>query len=217
MDKKSLRKALFLLGFVLLPSIALIIFLRSFQGYVPLPTLSENKLILEDVYDKDSVLVDSDSLFYHQVSLIHPVVATDSLKLIAPNLGAIYSTVFQKFQGYPDFQIVSLVPWDLKPTFDSAFSHMPAVDLSHWKVVYLNRENLVNSLKTWTAETPKPWYVNIMDKDQKLRGREDNGIPQKSYNSLLIKVLRKDVGDDLKVLISEYSLAFKKYDKYKEK
>jgi hypothetical protein len=62
-------------------------------------------------------------------------------------------------------------------------------------------------------------YVFIIDKDENLRGRdtdEDKGMLY-GYDSRSVSELNNKMNDDVKVILAEYRLALKKYNKKEEK
>ncbi len=92
-------------------------------------------------------------------------------------------------------------------------------DTKKWNFVHASEEKIqefFNGLKTdlqldVTKATP---YVFIIDKDLKLRGRdedvEENEKIKYGFNSVSVADLNNEMVDDVKIILAEYRLALKK-------
>ena len=127
--------------------------------------------------------------------------------------------IFKSFSGFDDFQFVYLVPESIdqdaleKVTYELS----QLVDLSNWYFIQTAQTNIntvFNSLITpysLQEEGGSP-YIFIIDKDRKLRGRDDDedyGVLY-GYDSSDIAELADKMKDDVKIVLAEYRLALKK-------
>ena len=129
--------------------------------------------------------------------------------------------ILEKFAEFKDFQFVVILPEEARDQaqkFKEEFSGI--TNSNYWSFVYgtpAEVEEIFQSFKTdlqldENLQTP---LVFIVDKKQNLRGRkqdEDKGIVY-GYNSSSISELNNKMVDDVKVILAEYRLALKKYNK----
>ena len=127
--------------------------------------------------------------------------------------------IFKSFSGFDDFQFVYLVPESIdqnaleKVTYELS----QLVDLSNWYFIQTAQTNIntvFNSLNTPYSlqEDGGSPYIFIIDKDRKLRGRDDDedyGVLY-GYDSSDIAELADKMKDDVKIVLAEYRLALKK-------
>ena len=59
-------------------------------------------------------------------------------------------------------------------------------------------------------------YVFIIDRDGKLRGRDDNEDTKYGYDSRSVADINNNMVDDVKVILAEYRMALKKNNIYKD-
>ena len=127
--------------------------------------------------------------------------------------------IFKSFSGFDDFQFVYLVPESIdqdaleKVTYELS----QLVDLSNWYFIQTAQTNIntvFNSLNTPYSlqEDGGSPYIFIIDRDRKLRGRDDDedyGVLY-GYDSSDIAELADKMKDDVKIVLAEYRLALKK-------
>ena len=127
--------------------------------------------------------------------------------------------IFKSFSGFDDFQFVYLVPESIdQDAFEKVtYELSQLVDLSNWYFIQTAQTNIntvFNSLNTPYSlqEDGGSPYIFIIDKDRKLRGRDDDedyGVLY-GYDSSDIAELADKMKDDVKIVLAEYRLALKK-------
>ena len=127
--------------------------------------------------------------------------------------------IFKSFSGFDDFQFVYLVPETIdQDALDKVtYELSQLVDLSNWYFIQTAQTNIntvFNSLNTPYSlqEDGGSPYIFIIDKDRKLRGRDDDedyGVLY-GYDSSDIAELADKMKDDVKIVLAEYRLALKK-------
>lgn len=127
--------------------------------------------------------------------------------------------IFKSFSGFDDFQFLYLVPETIdQDALDKVtYELSQLVDLSNWYFIQTPQANIntvFNSLNTPYSlqEDGGSPYIFIIDKDRKLRGRDDDedyGVLY-GYDSSDIAELADKMKDDVKIVLAEYRLALKK-------
>ena len=129
--------------------------------------------------------------------------------------------IYDRYAEFDDFQFISVVPIGSEAEVDELRNKISEViDLKNWKFVTGSPEEintLFDSLNTdleLTGDLSTP-NVFIIDKEGKLRGRDqdDDGNELYGYDTGSIYVLNNKMNDDVKVILAEYRLALKKYNK----
>jgi len=127
--------------------------------------------------------------------------------------------IFKSFSGFDDFQFVYLVPETIdQDALDKVtYELSQLVDLSNWYFVQTPQANIntvfdsLNTPYSLQEDGGSP-YIFIIDKDRKLRGRDDDedyGVLY-GYDSSDIAELADKMKDDVKIVLAEYRLALKK-------
>lgn len=142
----------------------------------------------------------------------------DGFKGYAFNLN---QKIYKKYYQFSDFQFVIVMPEGTQEEVKVLLHQLDdIVDVQKWKFVFgpsEEVEKLYGSLSPVVGldENLATPYVFLVDKNGKLRGRKDAGddvFPQ-GYNSGSIAVLNDKLNDDIKVILAEYRLELKKYNK----
>ena len=129
--------------------------------------------------------------------------------------------IYDRYAEFNDFQFVSVVPSGSEAEVEKLQDKISKViDLKKWKFVTGTSEEinaLFDSLNTdleLTGDLSTP-NVFIIDKEGKLRGRDkdDDGNELYGYDTGSIFVLNNKMNDDVKVILAEYRLALKKYNR----
>ncbi|WP_029035835.1 hypothetical protein [Salinimicrobium terrae] len=131
--------------------------------------------------------------------------------------------IYDPYAEFNDFQFISVVPEGSEAEVEELKSKISEViDFEKWKFVFGSPEEintLFDSLNTnlelsGDLSTPN---VFIIDKNGKLRGRDkdDDGSELYGYDTGSIFVLNNKMNDDVKVILAEYRLELKKYNKEK--
>lgn len=127
--------------------------------------------------------------------------------------------IYKNFYGYPDFQMVIVLPTGSETEAAQLKKEMGTfANIEKWYFVFLQDSEittLFNSFKTPYTLDPNFYtpYAFIIDKDLNLRGRgegkEEDG-PLFGYNAETVALIHQKMVDDVKVLMSEYRLALKR-------
>lgn len=127
--------------------------------------------------------------------------------------------IFKSFSGFDDFQFLYLVPETIdQDALDKVtYELSQLVDLSNWYFIQTPQANIntvfdsLNTPYSLQEDGGSP-YIFIIDKDRKLRGRDDDedyGVLY-GYDSSDIAELADKMKDDVKIVLAEYRLALKK-------
>jgi len=148
----------------------------------------------------------------------------DSKRANALNLN---QKIYKRFYEFNDLQFVMLVPDGTEPKVADLKQELSALaDTKKWNFVHMSEDetqDFFNSLKTNLSldETMATPYVFIIDKDLKLRGRDED-IKEKTkikygFNTESVAELNNEMVDDVKIILAEYRLALKKYNADRKK
>ncbi len=126
--------------------------------------------------------------------------------------------IYKPFYEFRDFQVLMVVPEGQQQAVSELEEELASfTDTGNWRFVYgapRQIRELFGSLKTDLAldETLATPYVFIIDKDRKLRGRqEDDDVGTKyGFNTTSVADLNNKMKDDVKIILAEYRLALKK-------
>ncbi|MBT7555187.1 MAG: hypothetical protein HN599_07875, partial [Flavobacteriaceae bacterium] len=132
--------------------------------------------------------------------------------------------IYKRFYKFNDFQFVMIQPdgtEELTNQLKNELKKGTNTDLVKWSFVTISDQNILDvfqSLKTdfnldLNLGTP---YVFIIDRDGKLRGRDDNEDTKYGYDSRSVADINNNMVDDVKVILAEYRMALKKNNIYKD-
>lgn len=135
--------------------------------------------------------------------------------------------IYKRFAEFEDFQFVVLVEQGIEDqvaALKNALQEGTGIDLSKWNFLTSQPSTIQNhfaSLKTpLTLDTKgaSP-YVFIIDKEGKLRGRNDDEDQGTLYgfDARSVAEINKKMIDDVKVILAEYRLALKIYNTDRKK
>ncbi len=127
--------------------------------------------------------------------------------------------IYKNFYGYPDFQIIVLMPVGTEVKVSQLKKELGATsDIEKWYFVFKEKseiDHIFNSLKTPFAlnEVSYTPFAFIIDRNGNLRGRNDDedevdGLLY-GYNAETVALIHQKMVDDMKVLMAEYRLALK--------
>jgi len=132
--------------------------------------------------------------------------------------------IYKKNYQFKDFQFIILMPEGAQEDVKFLKSRLAEIENpENWNFVYGSSEaikDIFNSLKTnytLNDDLSSP-YVFIVDKDRNLRGRDDNegeGVLY-GFDARVYAEINNKMSDDIRVILAEYRLALKKYNKEKE-
>ena len=132
--------------------------------------------------------------------------------------------IYNRYREFDDFQMVFIVPLEAKGEAELVRKELePISDLFNWNYLFLEDDEikefydslgLVGKLDSKLATT----NVYIIDKELNVRGRKGlnkNGREEymEGYNTTSAADLHNEMMDDMKVVLAEYRLALKKYNR----
>ncbi|PIB27313.1 hypothetical protein [Maribacter sp. 4G9] len=125
--------------------------------------------------------------------------------------------IYKRFHEFDDFQFLMVVPKGTEADVTDLNKELSSLDeTTKWNFAFLEEAailNLFESLGTnldLQRDLSSP-YVFIVDKNLKLRGRdqdEDEGIKY-GYNTASVADLNNKMVDDVKIILAEYRMARK--------
>ncbi len=213
-----MKKFLVLGVLFLLPIFAYLFFSSGVNHFAKLPILTNQ------VKDVNQFNTNQDSAVSFQDKITIVAFFGSDPEDLKGNTFNLDQKILEKFYQFKDFQFVIVLPEDARPQAQKFISDFSAVTNSdYWKMVYgtpSQVSEVFNSFQTnlqldKNLQTP---YVFIIDKDKNLRGRdndEDKGVLY-GYDSRSVSELNNKMNDDVKVILAEYRLALKKYNKKEE-
>jgi len=213
---KIQKKHIVLSILFILPLFAYMFFASGVNNFAKLDTLSENVLI-DDSYN--SVFKDSLIKFDDKITILSFLGAdVKTKKAFAFNLK---EKIYDRYKEFKDLQFVSVIlPGQTSDinSFVEALNYTSEAD--KWFFIELNAQQtqrLFESLET-DINLDKFQSTNqvfIIDKNRNLRGRleDEDGSKRYAYDMSSVAELSDEMNDDVKVILAEYRLALKKYNK----
>lgn len=192
----------------ILPIVAYLFFASGIHNFAKLPVLTQ---------EVNEIEVASDVKLQDHITVLgflgeHP-------EKMGPTLFNLSQKIYKYFYEFQDFQFVYLLPQDAnQKELAGIISELDKIsDLSRWHFVFAERQKikeLYESLQAphdFTVEAGSP-YVYIIDKNRRLRGRDDDEDVGElyGYKSTDIAELANKMKDDVKIVLAEYRLALKK-------
>ncbi|MDX1753484.1 MAG: hypothetical protein R3259_09885 [Salinimicrobium sediminis] len=209
----------FLVIFVLfaLPLVAYLFFASGVNNFARLPVLTQE---IEQLESFRSLEKDEKELSFRGNITVLGFPGDDPEEYLT-NAYHIAEKVYDPYAQFNEFQLVSVVREGNEEEVELLKQKLSEViDLKKWKFVEGSPEEirgLFNSLNTNLdlSEDLSTPNVFIIDKDGKLRGRDkdDDGNELFGYDTNSIYVLNNKMDDDIKVILAEYRLELKKYNK----
>ena len=205
-----MKKTLVLAILFVLPIVAYLFFLSGTTNFGKLAVLTEN---LKEVPPLNDTVVLKDKI------TILGFLGSD-INSKRANVLNLNQKIYKRFFEFDDFQFVMLAPNGAEDEVTDLKKELSVLaDTKKWNFVYTDEEQIqsfFDGLKTNlelddTKATP---YVFIIDKDFKLRGRDED-ITEKTeikygFNSESVAELNNEMVDDVMIILAEYRLALKK-------
>jgi hypothetical protein len=134
--------------------------------------------------------------------------------------------IYNKNREFKDFQVVMIAPSGTEEQAKQLMDKLDRLtDTSGWHFLFAPPEEIqqyYNSLKLIGGLDAKNATANvfIIDKERNLRGRKGANKKgeieyKEGYNTISAADLHNEMSDDVKVILAEYRLALKKYNKRK--
>lgn len=203
-----MKKTLVLVIMFVLPIVVYLFFASGVYNFGKLPILTENVAELPST---------DDSIYLKNKITVLGFLGSDidSKKAIAFNLN---QKIYKRFYEFADFQFVMVVPKGTDVKVSELKKELGEItDVHKWNFAFLENEDikgLFKSLKTnqQLDENLATPFVFIVDKDKKLRGRDDDEDEGTKYgfDATSVAQLNNKMVDDVKIVLAEYRLALKK-------
>jgi hypothetical protein len=217
MNKNNAQKKIVLGILFIFPLLVYLFFASGVNNFAKLPVLN-NEVKELDVKNQNIRLKD------HITILGYWGGSLENKKAEALNLN---EKIYKRFYQFEDFQFVFLVDSSRSGQVDElkkSLKQGAGTDLSRWNFIPSNSEYITahfSSLKTpfiLENDYSSP-YVFIIDKDLRLRGRDNDKDSENLYgfDARSVAQINKKMIDDVKVILAEYRLALKIYNTKREK
>lgn len=210
-----MKKSLVLAVLFLLPITAYLFFSSGVNNFARLPVLTS------EVHDISHLENNRDTVisFEDKISIVG--FFGNDLEALQGNTFNLDQKILGKFYTFKDFQFVIVLPEKVRSQTDKFVQDFEGVtNTDYWTFVYGSEEQIEEIFKSFETDlsldqnfqTP---FVFIVDKEMKLRGRNDEEDKEKSgsiygYDSRSVSELNSKMNDDVKVILAEYRLALKK-------
>jgi len=213
---KIQRKHIVLGVLFLLPLVVYMFFASGVNNFAKLDIVSEN--VLGTKFYKP---LRKDSLVNFERKITVLSFLGDDVETKKAYAFNLKEKIYDRFKEFTDLQFVSLVTSPQQNEIEDFIESVNYTsDTDKWMFVEVNPEEiraLFNSLQT-NLELDKlnsTSQVFIIDKDLNLRGRaeDDDGSVRYGYDMSSVAELSKEMVDDVKVILAEYRLALKKYNR----
>lgn len=209
-------KKFFVLGVLfILPITAYLFFASAKNNFAKLPVLTEN------VVDVSGFKTNSDSAVTFQDKISVVAFFGSDLENIKGNTFNLDQKILTKYYGFKDFQFVLILPKKARSQTETYVNEFDRIsDSEKWKIVYASPKEITRVFNSFNTphrldENSFSPYVYIIDKQGNLRGRDDDKDHGKlyGYDSANVAELSNKMNDDVKVILAEYRLALKKYNR----
>ena len=208
-----MKKYIVLTILFVLPLAAYLFFASGINHFAKLPVLTN------DVYDISKI---SNTTFINKITILG--FFGKNIKDKHGDALNLNQKIYKRFYKFNDFQFVMIQPdgtEELTNQLKNELKRGTNTDLVNWSFVTISDRNILDvfqSLKTdfnldLNLGTP---YVFIIDRDGKLRGRDDNEDTKYGYDSRSVADINNNMLDDVKVILAEYRMALKKNNIYKD-
>ena len=208
-----MKKYIVLTILFVLPLAVYLFFASGINHFAKLPVLTK------DVYDISKI---SNTTFVNKITILG--FFGKNIKDKHGDALNLNQKIYKRFYKFNDFQFVMIQPDGTKELTNQLKNELKTgtnTDAVNWNFVTISDQNILDvfqSLKTdfnldLNLGTP---YVFIIDRDGKLRGRDDNGDTKYGYDSRSVADINNNMLDDVKVILAEYRMALKKNNIYKD-
>lgn len=203
-----MKKVLVLVVLFILPLVAYLFFASGVNNFGKLPILTE------EVTDVSTI--NPDYTFKDKITILGFL--GNDIDYIRGNAFNLNQKIYKRFHEFNDFQMIMLVPFGEEAKIKSLKKELGELANPYkWNFVFANQnqiQDLFNSLKTDLSLNKNLANPNvfIIDKDKKLRGRDDDEDQKIKYgfNTISVAELNNKMEDDVKIILAEYRLALKK-------
>ena len=219
MNATAKIKKFVILGILfLLPIIAYLFFSSGINHFAKLPVLTKNVLEIDQFKTENG----ASKLLKDHITVL--CFFGNNLELSKANAFNLAHKIYKKNYQFKNFQFVILTPDGSQSQVKLLKEELSEIENSeNWNFVYSSPseiERVFNSLGSNYSLDPNMAspYVFIIDKDRRLRGRDDDddlGLLY-GFNSSDYSEVNNKMSDDVRVILAEYRLALKKYNSKRE-
>ena len=203
-----MKKVLVLVVLFILPLVAYLFFASGVNNFGRLPILTEK------VTDVSSL--SSNHTFKDKITILG-FLGSD-IEYVQGNVFNLNQKIYKRFYEFNDFQMIMIVPYGAEEKIEELKEELGQLaDTKKWNFVFAESsriETLFKGLKTNLSLDKNLGNPNvfIIDKDNNLRGRDDDEDEDVKYgfNTISVADLNNKMEDDVKVILAEYRLALKK-------
>ena len=203
-----MKKVLVLVVLFILPLVAYLFFASGVNNFGKLPVLTEKVT--------DVSIINPAYTFKEKITILGFL--GNDIAYVKGNLFNLNQKIYKRFYEFNDFQMIMLVPFGEEDKIKSLQKELGELADPHkWNFVFGNPnqiQELFSSLKTDLSLNKNLGTPNvfIIDKENKLRGRDDDEDQKIKYgfNTISVADLNNKMEDDVKIILAEYRLALKK-------
>ena len=216
----AIKKKHWVLGILfILPLFAYMFFASGVNNFAKLDTVTEDVLTEENY---NALVKDSLISFSNKITILSFLGNdVETKKAYAFNMK---EKIYDRYKEFKDIQFVSIVLPNQKDEIINFLNTLNSTsDDGNWFFIEANNSQLTRlfkSLKSNIELDPNfsTSHVFIIDKNRNLRGRleDEDGSIRYAYNMSSVAELSDEMNDDVKVILAEYRLAIKKYNKTTE-
>lgn len=215
---KVKKKHIVLSILFILPLFAYMFFASGVNNFAKLDTLTEDVLIDESY---EGVFKDSLITFDDKITILSFLGSdVDTKKAFAFNLK---EKIYDRYKEFKDLQFVSVTLPGQTSEIESFVDDLNYTSKADkWYFIEINAEETQELFESLETNISLDKYhstseVFIIDKNRNLRGRleDEDGSRRYSYDMSSVAELSDEMNDDVKVILAEYRLALKKYNKDK--
>ncbi len=210
-----MKKVFIVIVLFALPIVAYLFFASGVHNFAKLPTLTE------EVQDLNAFrTLEGDSVSLQKNITILGFFGKEPMDYSGHSFN-LAEKIYDGYFKFKDFQLLIVVPEGAEEEVRQLQQDIEGLgDMRKWKFIFASPQDirsLFSSLETnleLNEHLATP-YVFILDKKGRLRGRtddEDSGVLY-GYDTSSVAILDDKMNDDVKVILAEYRLALKKYNK----
>lgn len=210
-----MKKFLVLFALFIIPIVAYLFLASGVNQFAKLPVVRANPLTISGFTTSENispVLKDKITI----VGFLGNESAVD--KSILFNLN---QKIYKRFTGFQDFQILMLMDENNKDEVEAITQKLAQVaPVNQWVFAWGTADAIREFHKQLSGKHPlninnASNFVYIIDKDSKLRGRKEDNDTLIAYDASSVAEINNKMLDDVKVILAEYRLALKKYNRKK--
>lgn len=214
-----MKKVLILFVLFALPVIVYILFASAAHNFAHLKVLTKEVPELENFQ-----ALRGDSLYFKNYNTVLCFFGKD-IDQMKGNAFNLHERIYKKNAKYKDFQIIVIAKRGTQQKAQQLLDQLHnfnGENISKWKFAFGNLKDiqqLFDGLKTDVSldQNKSTPYVFLVDREQQLRGsREEEDADRETlygYDTRSIAALNNTLVDDVKVLLAEYRLKLKKYER----